>query len=83
MLPKRESYISFNSIFVFSDCFIEPTAIGDAAGIDQFKIIEIGRDIERQAVIGDPVRDGNPDRRDFAIVDPDAGQPGFNPASIL
>ena len=50
-------------------------AIGDAARHDQIEIVEIGRDVERKSMAGDPARDAHADRRELFAADPDAGQP--------
>ena len=42
-------------------------SIGDAAGIDERKVAQIGGDVKGKAVRGDAASDMNPDRGDFAF----------------
>src|SRR3954465_14592481 len=44
----------------------------DAAWNDEIEEAEIGRDVEREAVPSDPVARVYSDRRDLAVVDPNA-----------
>src|SRR5204863_7976133 len=46
---------------------------GNAARHDEVEVTKIGRDVERKAVPGDPIARVNADRRNLAVVDPDAG----------
>ena len=49
-------------------------APGDATRDDQVKAGEVGADVERQAVTGNPARDADADRADLVITHPDAGE---------
>src|SRR6186713_2667316 len=42
---------------------------GDATRDDEVETGEIGADVERQAVAGDPTRDADPDRTDLVVAD--------------
>jgi hypothetical protein len=61
-------------------------AIGDPAGDDQIEVIEVGPDVEREAVRRDPSADANANRGQFLLAPgapcPDAGQSGHRRASI-
>ena len=48
--------------------------VRDAAGHDQVEIGQVGIDIEREAMTGDPARDADANRRELAVADPDARQ---------
>ena len=45
-------------------------------GTIRSKWLEVGADVEREAVAGDPPRDAHADRRQLVVADPRAGQPG-------
>jgi hypothetical protein len=49
-------------------------APADAAGDDQLEGREVGADVEREAVRGDPAGDADPDRADLVLGQPGAGQ---------
>src|SRR5438128_1398857 len=49
-------------------------AVRDAARNDQIEIVEIGRDVEREPVAGDPARDADPNGRELFAPDPHTGQ---------
>ena len=55
--------------------------VGDPAGHDELEMVEVGGDIEREAVARNPARDAYADRRELLLADPDAGQP-FHPTSL-
>jgi len=47
-------------------------AVGDAAGNDQGEIVEVGVDVERETVAGDPASDPEADRGQFLAAHPHA-----------
>jgi hypothetical protein len=57
------------------------TSARNAAGNDQIKMVELGVDVECEAVTRDPSRDAHPNGRDLLVAHPDAGQP-FDAAGI-
>lgn len=48
--------------------------IGDPAGGDCFIAGEVVGDVESETVHGDPLPDAHPDRGQFPVFNPDAGQ---------
>ena len=51
-------------------------AAADAAGHDQVEGGEVGRDVEGEAVRGDPARDAHADGADLLVPEPGAGEAG-------
>jgi hypothetical protein len=49
-------------------------AASDPAGDDQAEVVEIGRDVQRETVTGDPTGDSNAYRCEFVLPDPHARQ---------
>src|SRR5436853_3822322 len=50
--------------------------VSDAAWHDHPKVLQVGVDVEREAVTGNPARDSDADGGDLFVTDPHAGQPG-------
>lgn len=55
--------------------------IGYAARDDHFEVAEIGVDVQRKTVAGDPTRDSHADGTDLLIADPNPSQAGYSRSS--